>query len=163
MSSIARLSGYEPYLHHPLPFFYENPGFNPFGLGQLFFWKRTGVCVCMCVHLFMCMCKHMSICVCSCVFKCICVCMCVLVSGCICFMCMHVFLCDWVSTQELMSPFFHKAHVQMVSCVLLIWRCPCISCILASEFSSKYIIQMHHKFEMGKEKSGATSFQYFCL
>ena len=52
-----------------------------------------------------------------------------------------------------MSPLSHKEYVQIMSCVLLIWRYPCMSYILASESSSKYIIQMHHEFQMCEEKT----------
>ena len=61
MSSIARLSGEEAYFHHPLLFFYEILILIPLNFCQIFFWKKTGVCVCACVCMYLLMCMKVKV------------------------------------------------------------------------------------------------------
>ena len=65
----------------------------------------SGLCVCMCVCVYVCMCVCVYVCMCVCVYVCMCVCvyvcMCVCVYVCMCVHCVCVCVCVSVCVESL--------------------------------------------------------------
>lgn len=162
MDSIAGLWGCGLHSHHFLAFVHENSDFNPFGcLPNILLNEDRGMCV-YAFYMYM----HKHIWVYMCVYVCmnvyVCVFVCALVSGCMFYVHAFVFMCGWVSAREQMSPFSHKAYVQMVS---LCWwfgdaNTLAISWLLNLVQSTSYKFTLNRN---GYGESGATSFSYSCL